>query len=58
MQVGAQCQDYNERARKLKLVPSSAENAAGVDYELRFHHGRMTLDVKEQLKVCSISKVK
>lgn len=48
----AQCQDYNERARKLKLIPSAAENAAGVDYELKCHLGRMTLDIKNQLKVC------
>ncbi|XP_028409800.1 kinetochore protein NDC80 homolog [Dendronephthya gigantea] len=49
-QVLVQCQDYNERARKLKLIPSTAENAAGVDYELRCHLGRMTLDIKNQLK--------
>ena len=48
----AQCQDYNERARELKLIPSTAENAAGVDYELKCHLGKMNLDVNNHLKVC------
>ena len=49
-QVLAQCQDYNKRARKLKLIPSTAENAAGVDYELKYHLGKMSLDINNHLK--------
>ncbi|KAJ7363666.1 kinetochore-associated Ndc80 complex subunit ndc80 [Desmophyllum pertusum] len=29
--------EYNEMARKLKLIPSSAENANGVDFEMHFN---------------------
>ena len=50
----AQCQDYNKRASELKLIPSTAENAAGMDYELQCHLGRMTLDIKNHLKVGTI----
>ncbi|XP_013415462.1 kinetochore protein NDC80 homolog [Lingula anatina] len=37
----AKCQEYNKKATMLKLIPPSAENAHGRDYEMRvnFHSG-------------------
>lgn len=49
-QTLALLQEYNERARQLKLIPTTAENAAGADYELKCHLGRMTLDFNNVLK--------
>lgn len=31
--------EYNSLARKLKLIPSDAENAKGIDFELRLTFG-------------------
>ncbi|XP_071960436.1 kinetochore protein NDC80 homolog [Antedon mediterranea] len=36
-QIDQQAQTYNNMARKLKLIPSTAENAHGIDYELRLN---------------------
>ena len=33
-QVESNCSGYNKRARNLRLIPNTAENAFGVDYEL------------------------
>ncbi|XP_046861925.1 kinetochore protein NDC80 homolog [Xenia sp. Carnegie-2017] len=48
-QVLAKIKDYNEKGRKLKLIPSSAENACGNDYELQLSGGRLSLDVRGHL---------
>ncbi|XP_033106578.1 kinetochore protein NDC80 homolog [Anneissia japonica] len=36
-QIEHQAQSYNNMARKLKLIPTTAENSHGIDYELRLN---------------------
>ena len=35
LQIEAKCQEYNKVAESLQLIPLTAENAFGIDYELR-----------------------
>ena len=49
--------EYNEMARKLKLIPQSAENANGIDFEMHFNphsqrpEQRAHMDFKGTIKV-------
>ena len=49
--------EYNEMARKLKLIPLSAENATGIDFEMHFNphsqrpEQRAHMDFKGTIKV-------
>ena len=37
LQLEKKVNEYNSLARKLKLIPADAENAHGIDYELRLN---------------------
>ena len=56
-QTEKQIREYNEMARKLKLIPPSAENANGIDFEMHFNpHSqrpdqRAHMDFKGTIKV-------
>lgn len=57
LQTEKQIREYNEMARKLKLIPPSAENANGIDFEMHFNpHSqrpdqRAHMDFKGTIKV-------
>ena len=34
-QTDGKCQAYNKLAQSLKLIPISAENSSGIDYEMK-----------------------
>lgn len=38
LQVESSCNEYNDLAQLLKLIPSTAHYACGVDYELSSRH--------------------
>lgn len=38
LQVESSCNEYNDLAQLLKLIPSTAQYACGVDYELSSRH--------------------
>ncbi|XP_046842838.1 kinetochore protein NDC80 homolog isoform X1 [Xenia sp. Carnegie-2017] len=50
-QVLEKVEHYNEKCRQVKLIPSSAENACGNDYELQLSGGRLSLDVRGHLTI-------
>ena len=60
LQTEKHIREYNEMARKLKLIPPSAENANGVDFEMHFNpHSqrpdqRAHVDFKGTIKVLLI----
>lgn len=39
LQLEKKVAEYNSLARKLKLIPADAENANGIDFELRLTFG-------------------
>lgn len=46
--------EYNKLGRKLKLIPQSAENACGHDFEIRTDNGATTItQYKTQIQVQS-----
>ena len=53
-------QEYNKMARKLKLIPSTAEHANGIDFEMHFNphtqrpDQRTHVDFKGTIKVLSV----
>ena len=53
-------QEYNKMARKLKLIPSTAEHANGIDFEMHFNphtqrpDQRTHVDFKGTIKVFSV----
>ena len=52
LQIGSKCREYNKIAEMLRLIPITAENAFGIDYELR-----TTLSGLENDKVAANIKV-
>ena len=52
--------EYNKMARKLKLIPSTAEHANGIDFEMHFNphtqrpDQRTHVDFKGTIKVLSV----
>lgn len=37
LQIEADLTEYHKLARKLKLIPTSAENSGGLDFEIKFN---------------------
>ena len=54
LQVDAKCNTYNNLAYNLKLIPLSAENSSGIDFELK----KITFSGAEMSDFASIIKVK
>ena len=54
--------EYNEVARRLKLIPISAENSGGIDFEMHFNpHAqrvdqRTSMDFRGTIKVFLMTK--
>ena len=58
-QTDAKFQRYNKHARALKLIPISAENSGGIDYELKSAVGNcMGTEFASTIKVCIVNVLK
>ena len=58
-QTDAKFQRYNKHARALKLIPISAENSGGIDYELKSSVGNvMGTEFASTIKVSLVNALK
>ena len=53
--IDVMCKEYNQAAAQLRLVPASAENSGGHDYELT---GKVPLYNQESQRFLNIIKVR
>lgn len=55
LQAEEKVAEYNKLGRKLKLIPQSAENACGHDFEIRTDYSAITItQYKTQIQVQSL----